>query len=136
MIRCRDNNGYAMGQDNKREHTHVAERALGKRLPKRAVVHHINEIRHDNRPENLVICQDSAYHLLLHRRQRALRATGNPNAVKCRYCLRWVAPTDPDLLDYSTRRHRSKFWHRTCQSVYTKGYRAALKRTHANRRKA
>jgi hypothetical protein len=67
VMTCRDNNGYPMGRDNRREHVHVAERALGKRLPKRAIVHHVNEIKHDNRPANLVICEDHLYHKLLHR---------------------------------------------------------------------
>lgn len=52
------------------EHILVAERALGKKLPKGAVVHHINLDTHDNRGSNLVICPNEAYHRLLHRRMR------------------------------------------------------------------
>lgn len=52
------------------EHILVAEKALGKRLPSGAVVHHVNEKRADNRPQNLVICPNEDYHRLLHKRMK------------------------------------------------------------------
>lgn len=58
----------------KLEHIHLAEKALGKPLPKGAQVHHINEIKWDNHtPFNLVVCPDQSYHMLLHKRARMLR---------------------------------------------------------------
>lgn len=75
-----------------REHVLVAERALGHAMPAGAEVHHVNNIGTDNRPENLVICEDSNYHKLLHRRLRALRECGNADAVKCSCCGDYGAP--------------------------------------------
>lgn len=70
-----------------RAHVAIAEKALGKRLPKGAEVHHVNRIPHDNRNENLVICEDHKYHGLLHRRQRVVDAGGNPDLHWiCRNC--------------------------------------------------
>ncbi len=66
----------------------VAERALGHPLPKGAEVHHVNGRPRDNRPQNLVICQNRAYHLFLHERMRA-RGYQTPSDV-CSFTLRGV----------------------------------------------
>lgn len=62
---------------NVRIHRVRAEMALGKPLPKKSVVHHADGSKSDTAP--LVICQDSAYHSLLHRRTRIVKAGGDPN---------------------------------------------------------
>lgn len=55
------------------EHIHLATKALGRRLPFGAVVHHMNNDKTDNHtPLNLVICPDQTYHMLLHYRARML----------------------------------------------------------------
>jgi hypothetical protein len=66
------------------EHVIVAERAFGKALPKGAEVHHVDEDKFNNHRSNLVICQDRAYHQLLHQRARIVRAGGTPNTQRVR----------------------------------------------------
>lgn len=62
-----------------------AERALGRPLPEKAHVHHADGSKSDNAP--LVICEDAAYHRLLHRRMRIVKAGGNPNTdLICSAC--------------------------------------------------
>lgn len=52
------------------EHVLIAEKALGRKLPLDAVVHHIDLDPSNNDPNNLVICPDQAYHMELHMRMR------------------------------------------------------------------
>lgn len=69
------NNGYVMIRNEGKvqyEHILLAEKALGKPLPKGAIVHHTG-LRHDNIGfMKLVICPDIAYHSLIHKRMKDL----------------------------------------------------------------
>jgi HNH endonuclease len=59
------------------EHIWLAELALGKSLPEKAVVHHMNDIPDDNFTFfNLIICPDQKYHMLLHRRAKEYEQFG------------------------------------------------------------
>lgn len=58
----------------KGEHIIKAEKALGKKLPKGAIVHHVDEDKGNNENSNLVICPDHAYHMLIHARTRKYEA--------------------------------------------------------------
>ena len=60
------------------EHRLMVEKALGHILPRSAVVHHVNNVRTDNRNDNFAVLENRTEHLLLHMRLRILRAGGNP----------------------------------------------------------
>ena len=77
---CIDSNGYIkvkVNGKNTYEHILLAEKALGRPLPKGAVVHHTGA-RHDNHgPFKLVICPDNEYHSLIHQRMKDLGYENN-----------------------------------------------------------
>lgn len=110
-----DDHGYKMlriGGRKVREHVHVVEKVLGKRLPKGPVIHHVNEVKTDNSHENLVVCQNEAYHQLLHRRARAYDACGDANARQCIFCKGW---SPPEQIKVNTANSAS--YHSACRNA-------------------
>ena len=101
------------------EHKIIAEQVLGKSLPKGAEVHHWGN-RIDN--SKLVICQDKAYHRLLHTRQESLKATGLSNCRRCVYCKKWSDPKIDLDLTITNRANRAngigvgKAQHKKCHA--------------------
>lgn len=94
----------------------VAERALGKYLPPGAIVHHVNEIKVDNSPGNLVICPDRSYHMLLHARLRAYRACGHAAWRQCKYCKSYDDLAN--LKSMGMGRHGGGYAHAQCRRLY------------------
>ena len=88
------------------DHILVAEKALDKSLPLKAVVHHYTK-------DQLVICQDQAYHLLLHQRQKAYEACGHANWLKCRICHQYDRPENLYLYKGKLHGHHIK-----CNKLY------------------
>lgn len=83
---------YVRNHKSTSEHRVIAERVLGRPLPPKVHIHHVDDNGRNNANGNLVICQDAAYHMELHRRKRILRAGGNPNTDWwCSGCRRPVA---------------------------------------------
>lgn len=105
-----DQQGYVL------EHILIAERALGKPLSLGTPVHHFNGDGRDNRNRNLVVCQDEAYHKVLHIRQKALAACGNASWRMCRYCRRYDSPKN--LFIKGQCRTGGRAHHRACHSAY------------------
>jgi hypothetical protein len=102
-------------------HVARAERALGHPLPLKAVVHHADGSKDPNAP--LVICENQAYHRLLHMRMRIKAAGGNPNTDRiCRYC-RALNP-----IGEFVKMRQPETWHcLLCSRAHSKAYKARLK---------
>jgi len=92
----------------------IAEEALGYPLPKGSEVHHFDEDRSNNSRGNLVICQDKAYHKLLHARRRAQLECGNPAWRKCTLCKQYDDPIDMALW----KGRQTSYIHRSCYQQY------------------
>jgi hypothetical protein len=71
-------------------HRERAERALGRPLPRTAVVHHLDGSRRVDAP--LVILENQAEHMQLHARMRVVQAGGDPWRERiCGRCRRLLA---------------------------------------------
>lgn len=92
------------------EHRLIVEKAIGKLLRLDAPVHHVNVDPADNRPGNLVACNDHAYHMLLHQRQRAYDACGHAHWRRCTICKQY---DDPRIL-YVRDVPEGNAHHRSC----------------------
>ena len=110
-----------------REHTVIAEQVLGKKLPLDAEVHHVDGDKGNNAHHNLVICPNSAYHHLLHRRQKAFNACGNASWIKCGVCKQYDDPNNLTVTMRSVRGCLTQLaYHKSCN---TKVHRKYLERT-------
>lgn len=58
--------------ERKKEHVLIAESVLGRKLKKGECVHHINQVKTDNRHENLLVCT-IGYHTSLHAKMRKIQ---------------------------------------------------------------
>ena len=102
-----DSNGRVL------EHRIIAERILGHSLPDNIEIHHINGNGKDNSNKNLVICENKAYHMFLHKRIVAFAECGHANWFKCSFCHKYDLPENLQFKSNSRSHH-----HRLCYNGY------------------
>lgn len=92
-----------------------AERALGRPLPPGVQVHHADGSKDHDAP--LVICQDAAYHRLLHMRMRIRAAGGDPDTERICPACKNLTPLDSMV---GRGNHRCKRCHRERRAAHLK----------------
>lgn len=98
-------NGYVFN------HILVAEKAICRPISKKVDIHHVDLDKLNDANSNLVICENRAYHGLLHQRTRALEKCGHANYLKCQYCKKYDAPENIKVSS------KSKY-HPSCKNKY------------------
>ena len=99
-----------------REHVLICEKALGKPLPTGAVPHYVDGNPSNNDNSNLVLCQDQAYHMLIERRTRALKACGHASWRKCTICKRYDEPKKLRIYTDSSTGYERGTFHLSCHN--------------------
>lgn len=100
----------------------IAEDMIAERLPEKAVVHHINRNKLDNRRENLMICKDNAEHMMIHANQDALALYGDESMRACGYCH------IPDKIENLKRVRHGGYYHTKCMREYSNWYNNEVRR--------
>ena len=128
MAKAKYKRRYIGNKRWRNEHLLVAEKVLGRHLPKSVEIHHIDGNGFNNKHNNLVICPSKAYHMLLHQRERALLASGNASWLKCRLCGKYDAPVNLAIckVDIGHTLH-TNIHHRACDAEYARARRRGQK---------
>jgi hypothetical protein len=101
-------------------HRAIAERVVGRVLSSKVQVHHVDGNKRNFANTNLVICENAAYHQLLHLRTLALRAGADPNTH--RLCSRCRTPKP--FADFYQRADRPGGLGPWCKGCYATKYQA------------
>jgi hypothetical protein len=102
------------------EHLLIAEAVLGRHLPRRVEVHHVDGDTCNNAHANLVVCEDQSYHALLHKRSRAYEACGDANAHRCVHCSSYERQEDMTVLQIGRPgrpKTSTRAYHRDCAAA-------------------
>lgn len=110
----------------KRRHVLLAEKALGHSLPQGAAVHHLDGNSLNNTPQNLLVCPNHAYHMLIEARTRAYEACGHADWAKCQYCKQYDDPKN--MYIRPNRKGHPRGWHHPCEAKASRDKRVAQKK--------
>jgi hypothetical protein len=92
-------------------HRELVEKILGIALPINATIHHHDGNSLNNLNGNFVVCENQAYHMLLHRRARTLKECGHADWLRCYFCKQY------DIHDNINKSKRMQY-HLFCARKY------------------
>lgn len=108
------------------EHRKIIENILGRKLSAKNVIHHIDRNPANNSKNNLVVCEDSAYHRFIHARQKAFESCGHANWRPCAYCKKYDDPKN--MFSYiGDKRISRTAHHRKCHNEHMVKWNVARK---------
>lgn len=77
------------------EHKYIVEQFIGRKLKKEEVIHHINEIKTDNRISNLMLFDNQKEHQKFHNKIKQFKQT---NPILRQINTRWDKYIDKDKI--------------------------------------
>ncbi len=89
----------------------IVESVLGKPLSTKHPIHHLDGNHKNNSKNNLVICENRTYHVLLDMRTQAFLVCGKANWRKCVFCKQYDALKNLSVTPTST-------YHKSCNNNY------------------
>ena len=115
------NNGYVYifkpehpncdGKGYVSEHRLVCEKAQSRYLNPLEIVHHLDRVKSNNEPYNLLVCSNQRAHMELHASEDAFRACGRSDYRWCPYCKTYDAPEN-----LTKRKSGHGTYHKNCVS--------------------
>jgi hypothetical protein len=112
--------GYKLLSINGRrilEHRHIMEELIGRRLESKEIVHHLNENRADNRPENLELLPSQTDHVAKH-----YKGFRSETHKQCRKCLAIKPRMAFDSNHNPAQKDSSSSWCKDCRAKYNREY--------------
>jgi len=97
------------------EHRKIVAEILKRPLNSKNPIHHLDKNQANNSNSNLVLCENDAYHQLLHMRKRAYDACGHANWLRCKYCKKYDSPKN---IKIQLCAGRERTYHKPCRNKY------------------
>ena len=113
--------------ERKKEHRIKIEILLNRKLKSWNQIHHRDGNGFNNSNDNLIVCENSAYHKLIERREKAYRITGDPTKRRCWFCKQW--DNINNMRAYNLiKRYVPDYEHIKCSNDYKKAYRLIVRK--------